>query len=491
MTALREQVAALQREKAELQLLLELTSEHSDSITEELRDLTQQLQKHATQLEVSSQVGQQMTSLLNLAELLPQVSKEIQTRFGYYYVGVWLLEGLREEVVLQASSQNHAQGLLIPGASLPLDADKSIVAHVCRTGQPYHTDDVRVSDEYLGIKELPDTRSELTLPLRLGYKFLGALDIQSEHEAAFTSEDVRLLQSLADQIAIAIRNAQLYAQIVQLNAELEDKVQERTQELETAYRRLELLDRNKSDFIQVVSHELRTPLTLIRGYSQLLLRKPLVQEDETYGQLADGIVAGANRLHEIVDTMLDMVKIDSQMLTLAVERLSLAELLASLHNKLNESLLQRNLTLMIADLDPLPWIEADPVSLDKVFTHLLTNAIKYTPDGGRITVSGRFLEMPEQTGGFVEIVIRDTGIGIAPEFQELIFTKFYQTGEVSLHSSGKTKFKGGGAGLGLSIARGLVEAHGGRIWVESAGHDEEICPGSQFHVVLPVSRAGA
>jgi signal transduction histidine kinase len=82
--------------------------------------------------------------------------------------------------------------------------------------------------------------------------------------------------------------------------------------------------------------------------------------------------------------------------------------------------------------------------------------------------------------------VSDTGIGIAREFQELIFMKFYQTGQVALHSSGRTKYKGGGPGLGLAIARGMVEAHGGRIWVESPGYDEAACPGSQFHVVLPV-----
>jgi signal transduction histidine kinase len=86
----------------------------------------------------------------------------------------------------------------------------------------------------------------------------------------------------------------------------------------------------------------------------------------------------------------------------------------------------------------------------------------------------------------IQIVVSDTGIGIDPRFHELIFTKFYQTGQVSLHSSGKTKFKGGGPGLGLAIARGIVEAHGGKTWVESPRRDEEACPGSQFYVVLPL-----
>jgi signal transduction histidine kinase len=149
------------------------------------------------------------------------------------------------------------------------------------------------------------------------------------------------------------------------------------------------------------------------------------------------------------------------------------------------SLLERKLTLTFDGLASLPSIQADPDLLQKVFYHLVMNAIKYTPNGGAITASGRTVE--EQTGmEEVEVVVGDTGIGIDPKDQELIFEKFYQTGEIEFHSSGKTNFKGGGPGLGLAIARGIVEAHGGRIWVESPGHNEETNPGSRFFVRLPV-----
>ena len=111
--------------------------------------------------------------------------------------------------------------------------------------------------------------------------------------------------------------------------------------------------------------------------------------------------------------------------------------------------------------------------------NVINNAIKYTPDGGTITINGRKLP------GFIEVIISDTGIGISPENQAVIFEKFGQLGRVELHSSGKTKFKGGGPGLGLPIARGILEAHGGSIWVESKGYDEFRCPGSTFHILLP------
>jgi signal transduction histidine kinase len=111
--------------------------------------------------------------------------------------------------------------------------------------------------------------------------------------------------------------------------------------------------------------------------------------------------------------------------------------------------------------------------------NVTTNAVKYTPDGGIITVDGRLLP------GFIEITVADTGIGISPKDQNAIFEKFGQLGRTDLHSSGKTKFKGGGPGLGLSIVKGVIETHGGSIWVESEGCDEIKLPGSIFHLILP------
>jgi len=136
-------------------------------------------------------------------------------------------------------------------------------------------------------------------------------------------------------------------------------------------------------------------------------------------------------------------------------------------------------------LADLPICSGDPDLLYKVFDHLVNNAIKYTPDGGKITITGRAVQ-DDELGPCVEVSVDDTGIGIEPQDIDLIFEKFYRTGETALHSSGTTKFKGGGPGLGLAIAQGIVLAHGGRIWAESPGCDEETCPGSRFVVRLPI-----
>jgi len=162
------------------------------------------------------------------------------------------------------------------------------------------------------------------------------------------------------------------------------------------------------------------------------------------------------------------------------------QLVNKVHKGFAPALKERRIKFETEGLDALPMIPADPELLQKVFHHLVMNAIKFTPDGGNVTISGKYLNgrVPAQ----VEVAVRDTGIGIDPDSHSLIFNKFYQTGEVLLHSSGKTKFKGGGPGLGLAIARGIVEAHGGKIWVESPGHDEKNYPGSTFFVSLPLEK---
>ncbi|MBN1888013.1 MAG: GAF domain-containing protein [Thermoflexales bacterium] len=480
-------VIVLQREIAQLQLMLDITTEHADNITEELYALMERLQKRAVQLETSSQVARQVTSTLNIEQALPSMVREIQTRFDYYCVSVWLIGDRQNRITLQASSVS-GQSLAFSTAYIPLDATTSVIARVGRTGQLYQVNDTSADALYMSVPELPDTRSELSLPLRVASKSIGVLDIQSRQVDAFDAESVTVLQLLADQIAIAIRNAQLYAQVVHFNEELESEVSKRTQELEGAYRNLELLDRNKSDSIQVMSHELRTPLTLIQSYSQMLLADPAIRQNDARYQEVMGIEAGASRIHNIVSSMLDMARIDSRMLSLSFRPLSLPALFDSLREDLAEALTKRKLSLSLPDMSALPLIEADRDALFKVFYNLLINAIKYTPDGGSISIAAELLNghVNDPSERYVEIVVSDTGIGIAPETRELIFAKFYRTGKLDLHSSGKIKFKGGGPGLGLPIARGIVEAHGGRIWVESPGYDEESCPGSDFHVVLPV-----
>ena len=156
-------------------------------------------------------------------------------------------------------------------------------------------------------------------------------------------------------------------------------------------------------------------------------------------------------------------------------------MLDALKIELSEIIEERKQTLEIELFEgSKQWIYVDPPRITQAIRNIINNAVKYTPDGGRISISGRTLP------GLIEVTITDTGIGISLEDQTVIFEKFGQLGRVDLHSSGKTKFKGGGPGLGLPIARGILEAHGGSIWVELEGYDEEECPGTTFHVLIPI-----
>lgn len=264
--------------------------------------------------------------------------------------------------------------------------------------------------------------------------------------------------------------------------EMTARLQERTRQLEEINEKLVKIDKTKTDFIQISAHELRTPLTLIMGYSQMLEQD--TQNDAELAKLAQGILEGAERMASVVDSMLDVSRIDSNALILKKTSMELEPVIRKVNRGFMEALYERNLTLTTEGLEQLPPIFADPELLQKVFYHLVMNAIKYTPDGGSINISGNYLN--GNGSPYVEVTVADTGIGIHPSSLEVIFEKFSQTGEVLLHSSGKTKFKGGGPGLGLAIARGIVEAHGGKIWAESPGYNEETLPGSKFIVCLPI-----
>jgi signal transduction histidine kinase len=258
-------------------------------------------------------------------------------------------------------------------------------------------------------------------------------------------------------------------------------------ELREAFETLERLDRAKLDFIQVAAHELRTPLTVMRGYASMLLAEPAIRDNAMLNEITQGVVNGSTRLHEIVNNMLDVQKIDMDTLEAAAIPVSLPVVLRGIIVSFKQAIEERqiNLEMNVEAEDDLMYIEADPGLVNKALYHLVMNAIKYTPDGGTIRISC-YYEDVEELGRSAHIAISDTGIGIAPEHQKLIFEKFYRLGEVALHSSGKTAFKAGGPGLGLAIARGAINAHGGRIWIDSPGYSEELLPGSTFHVLLPV-----
>ncbi len=288
-------------------------------------------------------------------------------------------------------------------------------------------------------------------------------------ETLSPEESLALLTSTSNIFSYALSKAAHY--------ESDTRVTYMTNELNSIQQKLEQLDRSKSNFISVAAHELKTPLTLIEGYAAMI--SDMVSDDMA-SQLLEGVRGGVLRLREIVNDMIDVSLIDNSLLSLNFQPVWLKQSLGLLEKEFNKTCTERKITLKINSFEgDDQLIFADPERIYQALRNVLTNAIKYTPDGGKVTVDGRLLP------GFIEIMIKDTGIGISLEDQLTIFEKFNQVGEVSLHSSGKTKFKGGGPGLGLPITRGIIEAHGGTIWVDSPGCDEKTCPGSSFHILLP------
>jgi signal transduction histidine kinase len=324
--------------------------------------------------------------------------------------------------------------------------------------------------------------AEVYLPIFSKREWIGMLALGAKINGnRYTEEDLVTLSTLANQTAVALENARLVENLIQLNNELRQAYRD----LDRAKRDLERLDQTKSDFISIASHELRTPLTTMIGYTEMLI------EDETLPETAimmlKGISKGTKRLHEIVDSMFDIAQIDTRTLQLHLTPVDINLIVKDVASRLQKTLNERSQSLSL-ELPPIPMVKADPNLLEKLFLHLLTNAIKFTPNDGKITVTARpsTIQNADFPNGGIELIISDTGVGVDHHARDIIFSKFYQPGELAKHSTSKTRFKGSGAGLGLALSKGIVEVHGGSIWVESEGYDEEKFPGSQFHVAIPI-----
>lgn len=278
---------------------------------------------------------------------------------------------------------------------------------------------------------------------------LGLLYVSSSQpavEAQLSQRRLEILTALAGQAAVALEQTRLYE-------------------------RLRVLDAAKSDFIAIVSHEMRTPVALVRGYADILAGQSLPPQAQ---QIADAMQSSAVRLTNIVNLTLAATQVSQETLALNWQPYSLRALVCQVVGQWQPAAADRQLSLTAELPDDSAECRVDAHYFEIALNHLVQNAIKFTPDGGQIVVS------LENKNPGVRIGVTDTGIGVAPEHRELIFEKFWRAGDARLHSSGQTKFMGAGPGLGLFLSKGIVAAHGGRLWVESAG----VGTGSRFVVEL-------
>ncbi len=253
-------------------------------------------------------------------------------------------------------------------------------------------------------------------------------------------------------------------------------------ELQESNLRLKKTDKIKSDFITLAAHELRTPISLVCGYAGLLQQS--LSENiglDRIGELSDKIYKAGHRLNDVVNDIINIALIEANEMRYAQQPVKLAEIIRLALSELNPLENGRALNIQIAEnIKAMPTITGDAKMLKQAFWNILSNAIKFTPDGGSIWVEGQV------SPNNLFISVRDTGIGLSPSDQQAIFEQFYTVGNVAYHSSSKTAFGGGGLGLGLPIAMGIIKAHGGRLWVESERCDPANCPGSTFYLLLPI-----
>ncbi|UCE00496.1 MAG: GAF domain-containing protein [Chloroflexota bacterium] len=428
------------------------------NMTARLRDLIYNLESKVEErtrnLAIASEVSREITRVLDMDLLLPGLVEKTRQGFNLYYVALYLFDPQTGELTLEAGTGEAGARMKSEGKSFHLETRPSLVAQVARDRQAEIINDTEGSAIYSSNPHLPETRAEAAFPMLISDELIGVLDLQSESAGRFRESDAQIFSTLAEQIAIAIRNAQLY------------------QEQEHVAQELERTDLMKSQFLASMSHELRTPLNSIINFTQLIamgVAGPVTEEQMT---MLNTSLRSSKHLLQLINDVLDINKIQAGKLSLYIEEgVNLKEEIQAVVDMAEPILGKQNATLerpirFIQDIDDdLPLTACDRRRFRQVLLNLLSNAIKFT-EQGTITLS---VKAKEEGSLFA---VMDTGPGIPLEMQESIFEPFVQATDDIKHTQG--------TGLGLPISRSLVEAHDGQLWVES-----NVGEGSIFIFTLP------
>lgn len=437
--------------------------------------------------------NQAISSSLELHEILRAVAGQAAAISGVPVARVFLqdheTQTLRCRVVVGAPPDAEQEG------AVPVS--EGLLGEVARSGQAVAVADCREdsrtrASDHLGNLGLV---SFLGLPVRFQDTFHGVLAFNTFAPRAYTPKEFTFLGSFANQAALAIQNACLYEAIRQHAASLEERVRERTRDLEEARRQAEGASRFKSEFLANISHEFGTPLDSIIGLSEMLLAGEAGRLTEAQAQHVADISRAGGHLKELISNVLVLTKVEWGKLTLRLKPLQVADILKDTVAIVRAPASKKGQELHIDVPVFLPPLRADPVRLRQICYNLLSNAVKFTPRGGQISLTVRVVDQPSiepptppvpAEGPFLELRVRDTGIGIRAEDLPRLFHEFVQLGDAATEREE-------GTGLGLALTKRLVELHGGRIWAESAGEGQ----GSTFTVLLPLGgwassrRAGA
>jgi signal transduction histidine kinase len=388
-----------------------------------------------------------LNSTLDLDQLLKFIIKTAADVLDCEAASILLFDEKREELFFATSSDSDLKQL----AEIPVPIEGSIAGSIFRENQPLMINNVQADPRHFSQvgKQLDfNPRSLLGVPMRIRSNVTGVLEALNKRGGEFNDDDVHLLSVIASQAAVAIHNARL------------------VQALQKAYTELSRLDKLKSDFIAIASHELRTPLGVILGYATFL-------KEDARGDLtehAEIVLNSAIKLRGLVEDMTNLNLMHVGETHLELQNVSIQSILQAACKEIQVASEAKGQKLFQQMPDEGITVNADPNKLERVFSNILNNAVRFTPEGGEV----RVLVQPEQRE--VWIVIKDNGVGIPANELENIFDEFYQ---VEDHRTRRH----GGLGLGLSIARGLIILHNGRIWAESEG----IGRGVSLKVVLPLA----
>ena len=411
----------------------------------ENRRLFQDVEARVNELTVLTRIGRRLASTLNLEEIMSLVVEE----------SIGVTSATQGSIALYNEAEKALETRVVRGYSALTEIetigelirpDQGLRGRMLRTGEAVLVDDVRLDPDYHTID--PSTRSVYIAPIRQGELLLGALNLESPRPYAFSESDVRLIEALADQVAVAITNARAY--------EAEREAVERIREA----------DRLKTQFLANMSHELRTPLNSIIGFSRVILRGidgPLTELQQTD---LTSIYNSGQHLLSLINNILDLSKIEAGKMELSIEPVNLPDIAKSVMSTAIALVKDKPVKLVQEVPTDLPTVMADQTRVRQIMLNLVSNAAKFT-EKGAITL--RVVPYPKE----LYISVTDTGIGIPQDKQEHIFEEFTQV-------DASTTRRYGGTGLGLAITRKFVEMHRGRIWVES---QEGV--GSTFTFTLP------
>jgi PAS domain S-box-containing protein len=413
------------------------------------------IQRRNEYLAATAEIGRLITSTLDLDTLFSRTVSLVRERFAYYHAAIFILNENGTAAELREATGLAGEQMKANRHSIPVGS-KSVVGQASESGQPVVVNDVIENPTHKPNPLLPETRAEAAIPLRISNRIIGVLDIQSTNPDAFTQDDINILQSLADQVAVGIDNANSYELAQQAVEELRE------------------VDRIKSQFLANMSHELRTPLNSIIGFSRVILKGIDGPISELQQQDLSAIYNSGQHLLGLINDILDLSKIEAGKMELTFDDINLADTIKSVMSTAIGLVKDKSVELRQQVPPDLPLVRADPMRIRQILLNLISNAAKFT-ELGSITVQAELQAAPS---GQAEILVKvtDTGPGISLEDQAKLFQPFSQVDDSPTR-------KTGGTGLGLSISNALVQMHGGRIGVES-----KVGAGSTFFFTLPLHR---